>query len=57
MLEGMICKKRHPDIKILKHSLAKAVADFPKERLHNAIGGWPQRLRDCVKVKGGHFEK
>ena len=56
VLEHMICKKRHPNIEILKCPLMKAVADFPKETLLNSIDGWPQRLRDCVKTKGGHFE-
>ena len=46
-----------PNIEILKPSLMKAVADFPKETLHNSIDGWPQRLRDCVKTKSSHFEK
>ena len=30
VLEGMFCKKRHPNIEILKRSLMKAMADFPK---------------------------
>ena len=50
-------KKRHPNIEILKCSLVKAVADFPKEALRNSIDGWPQRLRDCVKAKDGQFKK
>ena len=37
VLEGMICKKRHPSIEILKRYLMKAVVDFPKETLHNSI--------------------
>ena len=57
VIEGMICKKRHPNIEILKCSLMKAVADFPKRTLHNSIDGWPKRLSDCVKTKSSHFEK
>ena len=53
VLEGMICKKRHLSMEIL----VKAVVNFPKETLRNAIDGWPQRLRDCVKARDGHFEK
>lgn len=56
VLEGMACKKRHPNIDSLKRSLVKAVADFPIETVRNSIDAWPQRLRACVKAKGGHFE-
>lgn len=55
-LEQNVCRKRHPNIASLKRALVKAVADFPLERLRSAIDEWPQRLRDCVKAKGGHFE-
>ena len=48
------CKKRHPNIESLKQSLRKTAADFPVDILHNSIGGWPQRLKDCVRVNGGH---
>ena len=57
VLEGMVCKKRHPSIDSLRRSLVKAVADFPQEVIRNAIDDWPKRLLDCVKAKGGHFEK
>ena len=57
VLEGKICKNRHPNIEILKRSLMKVVADFPKETLHNSIDGWLRKLEDCVKTKGGSFEK
>ncbi len=57
VLQDMSCKNRHPNIYSLKHSLVKAVADFPLEMLCNSKDEWPQRLKDCVKVKGGHFEK
>lgn len=57
VLEGMVCKKKHPSVDSLKRSLKKAVADFPLETLRNCIDEWPQRLRDCIKAKGGHFEK
>ena len=50
-------KKKHPSVDSLKRSLKKAVVDFPLETLRNCIDEWPQRLRDCIKAKGGHFEK
>ena len=49
-------KKRHPNIESLKRSLQKAAADFPVDVLRNSIEEWPQRLKDCVHVIGGHFE-
>ena len=57
VLEGMICKKRLPNIEILKRSQVKAVVDLSKETLHNSPDGWPQRHRDYVKAKGSHFDK
>ena len=54
LIEGLICKKGHQNIEILKCSLMKVVADFPKETLRNAIDGWSHRLRNCVKAKGDH---
>ena len=45
VLEGFVCKRRHPIIVSLKHSLVSAVADFPIETMHAAIVEWPQRLK------------
>lgn len=56
VLEGIVCKKRHPTIQSLKNALVAAVADFPLETLRAAIDEWPERLRACVRAKGSHFE-
>ena len=56
VLEGIVCKKRHPTIDSLKHSLVSAVADFPIETIRAVIDEWPERLRACVRAKCGHFE-
>lgn len=56
VLEDMVCTKRYPNIDALKKALSKAVANFPMEVVRNAIDDWPNRLRACVKAKGGHFE-
>ena len=51
------CKKRHPNIEILKRSLRKAAADFPVDVLRNSIiDERPQRFKDCVRANGSHFE-
>ena len=50
------CKKKHPSIESLKRSLRKAAADFPVEVLHISIDERPQRLKDCVRANGGHFD-
>ena len=55
-LQEMACKKRHPNIDSLKRSLRKAAADFPLDVVRNSIDEWPQRLKDCVRANGGHFE-
>jgi len=56
VLEGIVCKKRHPTIASLKRALLAAVADFPIDVVRAAIDEWPGRLRACVAAKGGHFE-
>ena len=53
VLEGIVCKKRHPTIDSLKYSLVSAVVDFPIETMRAAID---ERLRACVRAKCGHFE-
>lgn len=56
ILEGMVCTKRYPNIDALKKALSKAVANFPMDVVRPAIDDWPNRLKACVKAKGGHFE-
>lgn len=56
VLEDMACSKRHANIESLKQSLEAAVANFPMESLRNCVDEWPERLKSCVKAKGGHFE-
>ena len=55
-LQEMACKYRHPNIESLKRSLRKAAADFPVDVLLNSVDEWLQRLKDCVRANGGHFE-
>lgn len=54
-LEGMACRRRHPNIESLKRALVRAVANFPMDVVRAAIDEWPQRLKSCVRAKGGHF--
>ena len=56
VLEGIVCKMRHPTIDSLNRFLVSAVTDFPIETMRAAIDEWPERLRACVYAKGGHFE-
>lgn len=55
-LEQKACSKRHRNIESLKASLTKAAASIPLEVVRAAIDEWPERLKKCVKAKGGHFE-
>ena len=50
------CKKRHPNIESLKRSPRKAAVDFPLYVLRNSIDGCQQKLKDCARANGGHFE-
>ena len=56
VLEGMVCKRRHPSLDSLKRSLVAAVAHFPIDTVRAAIDDWPKRLQACVRANGGHFE-
>jgi transposase len=56
VLEDMVCSKRHANIDSLKKSLKAAVANFPMDTVRKSIDEWPDRLKACIKVKGGHFE-
>jgi hypothetical protein len=44
------------NLDILKRSLVKAAAEIPLETVRAAIAEWPERLKSCVEVEGGHFE-
>lgn len=55
-LEEVACSKPHTNLEALKSSIRKAAANFPIERIRAAIDEWPERLRKCVREKGGHFE-
>jgi len=55
-LEDMACQKRHNNLDSLKRPLVKAAAEILPETVHAAIAQWPERLKACVEVDGGHFE-
>jgi len=55
-LEEAACSKPHTNLEALKASIRKAAANLPLERVRAAIDEWPDRLRKCVRAKGGHFE-
>lgn len=56
ILEQKACSKPHKNIESLKSSLVKAAASIPQDVVRAAIDEWPERLKKCVKAKGGHFE-
>lgn len=56
VLEEKACSKPHRNIEGLKVDLVKAAASIPLEVVRAAIDEWPDRLKRCVKAKGGHFE-
>lgn len=56
ILEEKACCKPHRNIEALKADLVKAAASLPLDVVRAAIDEWPDRLKKCVKAKGGHFE-
>jgi len=56
LLEDMACQKHHNNLDSLKRSLVKAAAEFPLETVRAVIEEWPEHLKACVGVEGGHFE-
>jgi hypothetical protein len=56
ILEEKACSKSHRNIESLKADLIKAAASIPIEVVRGCIDTWPNRLRKCIKAKGGHFE-
>lgn len=56
VLEEKACSKPHRNIEALKRDLVAAAASIPLETVRAAIDEWPDRLKMCVKAKGGHFE-
>lgn len=56
LLEYMACKKHHSNLDSLKRSIVRAAAEIPLETVRAAIAEWPNRLKACVKARGGHFE-
>lgn len=56
ILESEVCATRHPNLESLKRSIVEKAASMPLEVIHTAISKWPERLKKCIEVKGGHFE-
>lgn len=56
VLEEMACSKPHTNLETLKKSLTKSWKKFPMNVVRAAVGEWRDRLKCCVKSKGGHFE-
>lgn len=55
-LELRACQKSHPNVDSLKRALIKAAKDIPLEKIRAAIDDWPERLKACIKNRGGHIE-
>lgn len=56
ILEEKACSKPHRNVESLKLDLVRAAASIPIDTVRAVIDEWPDRLKKCVKVKGGHFE-
>ena len=56
-LELRACRKSHPNLESLKRALVREAKLIPLEKIRAAIDDWPNRLRACIKNKGGHFEQ
>ena len=56
VLEDMVCRKRHNNLDSPKRSLVKEAAEIPLETGRTALAEWPESLKACVELEGGHFE-
>jgi hypothetical protein len=52
----MACQKHHKSLDSLRRSLVKAAAEIPLEKERAATAVWPEHLKACIEVEGGHFE-
>ncbi len=48
-LESIVCVKPHKSVDGLEKAITKAVKKF-------SIDDWPERLRKCTAIQGGHFK-
>ncbi|KAI8429942.1 hypothetical protein MSG28_000408 [Choristoneura fumiferana] len=55
-LELRACQKSHPNLDSLKRALIREAKQSPLEKIRAAIEDWRERLRACIKNRGGHFD-
>ncbi|PZC81589.1 hypothetical protein B5X24_HaOG212513 [Helicoverpa armigera] len=55
-LELRACRKSHPNLESLKRALVREAKRILLEKIRAAIDDWPNRLRACIKNRGGNFE-
>ncbi len=54
-LESRVNAKRHSSVESLKITLKKEWANLSMKYIRTTIDSWPDRLKDCIKNKGGRF--
>jgi len=52
-----VSKGRIKDVDELRSRILTAWDELDQRVTDTAVGQWRMRLRACVKVKGGHFER
>ena len=57
MQQDRVYRRRILDTEDLKKRLIDEWARFDQTIIDGAISQWRQRLRACVRAKGGHFEQ
>uniref|UniRef100_A0A914CS45 Uncharacterized protein n=1 Tax=Acrobeloides nanus TaxID=290746 RepID=A0A914CS45_9BILA len=55
-LESKACATPHRSLKSLKAALLKAGKEIPVTMLRDIVGKVPERLKACIKAKGGYFD-
>ncbi|VDL82626.1 unnamed protein product [Nippostrongylus brasiliensis] len=56
ILKSKACATYHKDIATLLRALEKAWEEIDEEVLRAAVEAFPERLKACIRAKGGHFE-
>ncbi len=56
MLSQRACKKVHKNLTSLKRALRREWGKITIEELRKIVGQFPERLKECKKKKGNHFE-
>ena len=56
VMQHRVCQTKIKDLDDLKRRLIDVWAGIQQSLIDDAINQWRERLRACVRARGGHFE-